>query len=57
MAFLKLDHFVQFSDGYKKMAAKNGLVLRWLVPAEIDPSIIRFVWFSDVYCTYSSGKR
>jgi hypothetical protein len=43
---------MRFSNGYNKMAAENGLVLGWPVPAEIDQSKARFVWFSHVNCSF-----
>jgi hypothetical protein len=45
------DQSVQFSNGYNKMADKNGPVLEWPVKAEINHSKTKLVWFSDVYCT------
>jgi hypothetical protein len=32
MAIQKLNYFVQFSNGYNKMAAKNGVTLEWPAP-------------------------
>jgi hypothetical protein len=50
VAIQKPDYIVGFSNGYNKIAAKNGPVLEWLVLAEIKYSKTRLVWFSDVYC-------
>jgi hypothetical protein len=38
-----------FSNGYNKMAAQNGPLLGYLVPAEIDHLKTRLVCFLDVY--------
>jgi hypothetical protein len=50
MVLPKLDYFVCFSKGYNKMAAKNCPVRRWPVPAKIEHSKTRLVWFSVVNC-------
>jgi hypothetical protein len=48
MAIQTLDNFIRFSNGNNKMAAENGPVLGWLVPAEIGHSKTRLVKISDV---------
>jgi hypothetical protein len=43
---------IQFSSGHSKTVAKNGLILGWQIPAEIDHLKTRLVCFSDVYCIF-----
>jgi hypothetical protein len=52
MAIKKPDHFVQFSNGYNKRAAKNGPVFGWRVPAKIDHSKT-----CPVFCWKSASQR
>jgi hypothetical protein len=51
MAILKLDYFVQLSNGWNKVVDKNCPVFGLLGPAEIDDSKTE-IEFSDVYCTW-----
>jgi hypothetical protein len=49
MAIGKLNKIVQFSNGFNKMAAENGLVLGLPVWPKIDHSETRLVQFSDSF--------
>jgi hypothetical protein len=48
---MAIQFLVRFPNGDKKLEAQNGLVLGWLVLAEIDQWKTGLIRFSDVYCS------